>query len=83
VIYEWDIRKAAENLRKHDVSFEEAKTVFLDPFAETFDEARSFRRRAPVHHAWDVEFATSFVRRPCRLRRGSCPDYQRADGYAP
>jgi uncharacterized protein len=38
VIYEWDIRKAAGNLRKHDVSFAEAKTVFLDPFAETFDD---------------------------------------------
>ena len=38
MIYEWDIKKAAENLRKHDVSFEEAKTVFLDPFAETFDD---------------------------------------------
>jgi uncharacterized DUF497 family protein len=38
VIYEWDIRKAAENLRRHDVSFEEAQTVFLDPLAERFDD---------------------------------------------
>ena len=38
MIYEWDIKKAAENLRKHDVAFEEAKMVFLDPFAETFDD---------------------------------------------
>ena len=28
--FEWDPRKAAANLRKHRVSFEEAKTVFLD-----------------------------------------------------
>lgn len=28
--FEWDARKAAINLRKHGVSFEEAKTVFLD-----------------------------------------------------
>jgi len=28
--FEWDPRKAADNLRKHQVSFEEAKTVFLD-----------------------------------------------------
>jgi uncharacterized DUF497 family protein len=28
--FEWDARKAAANLRKHGVSFEEARTVFLD-----------------------------------------------------
>ena len=31
--FEWDPRKAAENLRKHGVSFEEASTVFADPLA--------------------------------------------------
>ena len=29
--FEWDPRKAAENLRKHRVSFEEACTIFGDP----------------------------------------------------
>jgi|SRR5512133_3329532 uncharacterized DUF497 family protein len=28
--FEWDSRKAAQNRRKHGVSFEEAQTVFLD-----------------------------------------------------
>ena len=28
--FEWDERKAAVNRRKHGVSFEEARTVFLD-----------------------------------------------------
>ena len=28
--FEWDERKAASNRKKHGVSFEEAKTVFLD-----------------------------------------------------
>ena len=28
--FEWDQRKAAANLRKHGVSFDEAKTVFKD-----------------------------------------------------
>lgn len=28
--YEWDEQKASENLRKHGVSFEEAKEVFND-----------------------------------------------------
>ena len=28
--FEWDARKAASNVRKHGVSFEEASTVFAD-----------------------------------------------------
>ena len=36
--YEWDAAKAQRNRRKHGVSFEEAATVFLDPFAMTFDD---------------------------------------------
>ena len=28
--FEWDEQKAAENVRKHGVSFEEAASVFLD-----------------------------------------------------
>ena len=31
--FEWDESKDAENRRKHGVTFEEAKTVFLDDFA--------------------------------------------------
>ena len=38
MIYEWDPQKAARNLRKHGVSFDEAITVFLDPLALTFDD---------------------------------------------
>jgi uncharacterized protein len=30
ITFEWNDRKAAENLRKHGVSFEEAKSAFLD-----------------------------------------------------
>lgn len=40
--FEWDLAKAAANLRKHQVSFEEARTVFFDDFAvQFFDEAHS------------------------------------------
>jgi hypothetical protein len=35
---EWDARKAIVNLKKHRVAFEEAATVFLDPFAMTFPD---------------------------------------------
>ena len=31
--FEWDSRKAAANLKKHRVSFEEAITVFGDPLS--------------------------------------------------
>ncbi len=34
--FEWDQSKAAANLRKHGVSFEEAQSVFYDEFAVQF-----------------------------------------------
>ncbi|MCB1666774.1 MAG: BrnT family toxin [Porticoccaceae bacterium] len=36
--FEWDPEKARSNLRKHGVSFEEAKSVFYDEFAIQFDD---------------------------------------------
>ncbi|MBC8527664.1 MAG: BrnT family toxin [Candidatus Cloacimonetes bacterium] len=36
--FEWDEEKSKENLRKHKVSFEEAKTVFNDPYAITIPD---------------------------------------------
>ena len=36
--FEWDDRKAAVNLKKHKVSFEEAKTVFVDERAKLIDD---------------------------------------------
>jgi uncharacterized DUF497 family protein len=35
VRFEWDPEKAASNLAKHGVSFDEASTVFGDPLATT------------------------------------------------
>jgi uncharacterized DUF497 family protein len=35
VAFEWDPAKAASNLRKHNVSFELAATVFQDPFMKS------------------------------------------------
>ena len=34
----WDAPKATANRRKHGVSFEEAATVFADPFAKITDD---------------------------------------------
>jgi uncharacterized DUF497 family protein len=36
--FEWDPKKAAANLRKHKVSFEDAKTVFSDERALLIDD---------------------------------------------
>jgi uncharacterized DUF497 family protein len=42
VEFEWNARKAARNLVKHGVSFEEASTVFGDPLAGTILDPRQF-----------------------------------------
>ncbi|MBN3924408.1 BrnT family toxin [Nostoc sp. NMS4] len=40
--FEWDENKAARNILKHQVSFEEAKTVFDDPlYVEFYDPDHS------------------------------------------
>ncbi len=36
--FEWDVRKAEANLRKHKVSFELAAQIFDDPFVLEFEE---------------------------------------------
>ncbi|MGZ8496263.1 MAG: BrnT family toxin [Candidatus Binatia bacterium] len=36
--FEWDRKKAANNFRKHKVSFDEAVTVFYDPLSATFND---------------------------------------------
>ena len=40
--FEWDPRKARQNLKRHKVAFERAATIFLDPSAlSEFDAAHS------------------------------------------
>ena len=36
--FEWDETKAAANVRKHRISFEEAASIFEDPLAYTFGD---------------------------------------------
>ena len=45
--FEWDKNKASSNIKKHGVSFDEARTVFNDPLARIFDdeEHSSIERR--------------------------------------
>ncbi|MEW6250744.1 MAG: BrnT family toxin [Planctomycetota bacterium] len=59
--FEWDQKKAQQNLKKHGVRFEEAATVFGDPLSRTIHDplhsvreerwvtmGRSFRNRLVV-----------------------------------
>jgi uncharacterized protein len=50
VRFEWDSEKAAENLRKHGVSFDEAATAFFDPLSVTIPD--------PDHSAGEQRFIT-------------------------
>ena len=45
LIFEWDPKKAKINREKHDVSFEEASTVFKDPLSLTIDD--------PLHSSYE------------------------------
>jgi uncharacterized DUF497 family protein len=38
LVFEWDLRKARSNLRKHGIRFDEACTVFDDDAAEIFSD---------------------------------------------
>ncbi len=48
--FEWDDDKAGKNLKKHNVSFEEASTVFGDPLALTIHD--------PLHSEKEDRFIT-------------------------
>lgn len=39
--FEWDARKATDNLRKHRISFDEASSVFGDPLSLTIPDPDS------------------------------------------
>jgi uncharacterized DUF497 family protein len=40
--FEWNTAKAVTNIKKHGVSFEEAKSVFFDDFAVQFFDQENF-----------------------------------------
>lgn len=64
--FEWDPEKAAANLAKHDVSFEEALTVFSDPLARIFDgEDHSSEEECEIIHRTfnQASFAVSVFHR--------------------
>lgn len=44
--FDWDDKKAETNIRKHGVTFDEAATVFEDPYARVIDDP---------DHSWEEE----------------------------
>ena len=58
ITFSWDDRKAAQNLKKHGVSFEDASTVFFDENAREFFD--------PDHSADEDRFL--MLGFDCRLR---------------
>ena len=58
ITFSWDDRKAARNLKKHGVSFEDASTVFFDENAKEFFD--------PDHSADEDRFL--MLGFDCRLR---------------
>jgi len=57
--FEWDPAKAAENLEKHGVSFEEAATIFRDALSATGPD--------PDHSVGEERFVTFGVSTSARL----------------
>jgi len=43
--FEWDEIKAAQNVRKHGVTFDDAASVFLDSLAYTFADPARWENR--------------------------------------
>ena len=57
--FSWDRRKAAMNLRKHGVSFEEARTVFYDEHARHMSD--------PAHSQEEDRFVLLGMSRELRM----------------
>ena len=86
--FEWDDKKAAENLTKHGVSFSEASTVFADPLSRTIldplhsEEERlvilgqsGLQHTLVVVHTYRGEVIRIISARPATLRERR--DYER------
>jgi len=92
--FEWDPQKAAENLRKHKVSFAEATEVFRDPLALTvFDEDNSAteerwvtlgqvqnRRLVVLIHTWREENAETIHVRLISAREATTHEARQHQG---
>lgn len=80
--FEWDESKARTNLAKHDVSFEEATTVFADPLSLTIPDP-AIRRPWPASSSSAIRTGTDCWLSDCWLsctRSGSIISVSSAPG---
>jgi hypothetical protein len=67
--FEWDDNKARLNFKNHDVSFDEAKTVFIDSMARIFaDEAHSIEEEREIIIGHSLNYRLLLV---CFTERGA------------
>ncbi len=80
--FEWDEAKAIANLKKHKISFEEAKTVFADPFSITVGDPKHSideRRFVDIGAAANGKvLVVSYTQRGEKIRFVSCRKSTRA-----
>ena len=71
MIFEWDDRKAAQNIDKHGVPFEYAARVFLDPHRlDTEDKRHDYReeRRLTLGKIEGRVYAVAYTLRGGKIR---------------
>jgi len=82
-IFDWDLKKAESNARKHGVSFEEATTVFADPLALLMpdpDHSEMEERYLVLGASSDRKLlVVAFAERPPRTRLISARKATRAE----
>jgi len=70
--FEWDQLKATANIKKHGISFKEARTVFDNVLAKIFDdEAHSINEKREIiigHSQNNRLLLISFTERPNAIR---------------
>jgi len=69
--FEWDVAKAAANLRKHRVGFEKACEVFFDPFMRLADAGGHGEAREAaigLTEDWDLLYVVHIVRHRDAIR---------------
>ena len=80
LVFEWDEVKAEQNLRKHGITFEEARTIFGDPFAMTIADRE---HSADENRYVDIGTSATGAHACCRMHRERRPDshYQLPESY--
>jgi len=61
--FEWDVEKAAANVRKHGITFEAATQVFADPNAYAMSDVLQAERALIVGYSFDRLLTVVYIER--------------------